>query len=96
VRVPGPASTVVLQLAQGTCSKLFEKGFHSAYDQSECESPSALMTLCLFRAYRPEGDVRFKRKVGEASPLCTLQSRANRDGSPTIVARLALKLAPMV
>jgi len=30
-----------------------------------------------------EGDVRFKRKVGEASPLCTLQSRANRDGSPT-------------
>jgi len=30
------------------------------------------------------GDVRFKRKVGEASPLCTLQSRANRDGSPTL------------
>jgi hypothetical protein len=39
---------------------------------------------CLFSAYRPEGDVRFKRKAGETSPLCTLQSRANRDGSPTL------------
>ena len=37
--------------------------------------------LGLFSAYRPEGDVRFKPKVGEASPL---QSRANRYGSPTL------------
>ena len=36
--------------------------------------------LRLFGAYRPEGDVRSKRKAGEASPLCTLQSRANRYG----------------
>src|SRR6266436_1621590 len=38
----------------------------------------------LFSACRPEGDLRFKRKVGEASPFCTLPYIKNSPGDAAL------------